>query len=132
MEKVLNSSWLCKMPIDKIFVPSPHNNLASDGDLAAFFIANGTAASVCVVEDDGDSGLRDAGLPLLVHELLQVAGADLLQVGDAQHEADGIQDVGFAGSIQTRYGIEEGVKARHHRPRRVRLEALKRDLLNVH
>jgi len=51
---------------------------------------------VCVVEDDGDGRLVDVGLSLLVDELLERLRADAGQVGDAHHEAEGVQDVGLA------------------------------------
>ena len=52
---------------------------------------------VSVVECDGDGGLGDASLAVLVDELLQVGGSHMAQVGDAQQETDGVQDVAFTG-----------------------------------
>ena len=59
-------------------------------------------------------------------------GTRLRQVGDAQHEADGVQDVGLAGAVEPGDGIEKGVEARHHRALGVALEAVHHNLLNVH
>ena len=58
--------------------------------------------------------------------------ACLREIGDAQHKADGVQDVGLAAAIEPRNGIEEWVKVWHIHARCVGLEALKGDLLNVH
>lgn len=61
-----------------------------------------------------------------------MGGADLLQVGDAEDEADGVEDVGLAGAVEAGDGVEVGVEAGHHRPRRVRLESLQTHLLHEH
>jgi len=55
--------------------PGPH--LARDGDLVMLLVPDGAASLVGIVEHDGHAGLRDARLPLLVHQLLQVARAHL-------------------------------------------------------
>ena len=52
---------------------------------------------VSVVECDGDGGLGHARLSILVYELLQVGRPHVAQVGDAQQETDGVQDVAFTG-----------------------------------
>ena len=51
---------------------------------------------VSVVKCDGDGGLRDSRLAVLVDELLEVGGPHVAQVGDAKEEADRIQDVTLA------------------------------------
>lgn len=107
-------------------------NLARDGDLGRVLVAERGAGAVGVVEDDGDSSLRDAGLTLLVNQLLERGGAHLAQIGDAEHEADGVEDVGLAGAVETGNGVEQRVEPRHHRPSRVRLKALQAYLLDVH
>jgi hypothetical protein len=56
----------------------------------------------------------------------------LLQVGDAHDEANAVQDIGLAGAIVARDGVEARVEAAHRRPRRVRLEAFQTYLLYVH
>lgn len=58
-----------------------------------------TAGAIGIVEDDGDGGLGNSGLALLVDELLEIGCSDLLQIGDAQHEADGVEDVGLARPV---------------------------------
>ena len=55
--------------------------------------------------------------------------ADLAEVGDAEDEADGVEDVALAAAVEAGDGIEEGVKARHHRALLVRLEAVDNHLL---
>jgi hypothetical protein len=101
-------------------------------------------------------------LSLLVYELGKVAGADLSQVRDSEDEADRVQDVGLAGSIESCDGVEvrvesveERVLARskvreelylskrrtrrcdgflpfNHRALRIGLEAVDDDLFDVH
>lgn len=132
VEKSLHPGRLCKMAIYKVFVPSTNYNLARDGDLRRVLVAERGAGAVGVVEDDGDGGLGDAGLALLVDELLERGGAHGAEVGDAEHEADGVEDVGLAGAVEPGDGVEQRVESRHHRPPRVRLEALQADLLDVH
>ena len=51
---------------------------------------------VSIVKCDGDGGLRHSRLAVLVDELLEVGGPHVAQVGDAQEEADRIQDVTLA------------------------------------
>ncbi len=106
--------------------------LTGDGYFRAVFIANGAAAAIVVGEDNGDSGLGDTRLALLVHQLLEIGDAHLLQVGDAHDEANAVQDVGLARAIVTCDGVEARVEAAHRRPRRVRLEAFQTYLLYVH
>jgi hypothetical protein len=107
-------------------------NLARDGDLGRVLVAERGAGAVGVVEDDGDGCLGDSGLALLVDELLERGGAHLAQIGDAEHEADGVEDVGLAGAVEASDGVEQRVEPRHHRPPRIRLEALQAYLLDVH
>lgn len=87
------------MAIDKVFVSPTNYNLARDSDFGRVLVAERGTGAVGVVEDDGDGGLGDAGLALLVDELLERGGAHLAEVGDAEHEADGVEDVGLAGTI---------------------------------
>jgi len=96
------------------------------------FVSERASGAVGVVEDDGDGGLGDAGLALLVYEFLEVGSPDLLQVGDAEDEADGIEDVGLAGTVQAGDGVEERVKARNHGAGRVGLEPFQANLLDIH
>ncbi len=56
----------------------------------------------------------------------------LRQVLDAQHEADGVQDVGLAAAIEPGDGVEGLVKIRELHALRVGLEALDRDFRYVH
>lgn len=54
------------------------------------------------------------------------------QVGDAQQEADGVQDVGLAAAIQAGDGVEQRVEPVDLRPLRVGLEPIEYDRLDVH
>lgn len=107
-------------------------NLSCYCDLGVSFVSERASGAVGVVEDDGDGGLGDAGLALLVYEFLEVGSPDLLQVGDAEDEADGIEDVGLAGTVQAGDGVEERVKARNHGAGRVGFEPFQTNLLDVH
>ena len=62
----------------------------------------------------------------------QARTADLAEVGDAEHEADGVEDVGLSAPVQAGHGVELGVPAGDDRPVRVRLEAIEDDLGDVH
>ncbi|KAB2621767.1 structural maintenance of chromosomes protein 2-1 [Pyrus ussuriensis x Pyrus communis] len=79
-------------------------------------VSEGTTGAVKIVEDYGDGGLGYSALALPVDELLEVGGANLLQIGNSQDKADGVEDVGLARSVQTRYGVEKCVEPEHHRP----------------
>ena len=58
--------------------------------------------------------------------------ADLLQIGNAQHKANGVKNVELAGTIQAGDGIEVGIEARDDRASGVGFEALQADVLYVH
>jgi len=107
-------------------------NLARDSDLGRVLVAERGAGAVGVVEDNGDGSLGDPGLALLVDELLERGGAHLAEICDAEHEADGVEDVGLAGAVKPGDGVEQRVEPRHHRPPCVRLEPLEGYLLDVH
>eukprot|EP00850_Spirogloea_muscicola_P019585 SM000194S04821 [mRNA] locus=s194:96066:101852:+ [translate_table: standard] len=107
-------------------------HLSRDNDLPTVLVANGAADTIGIVEGDGDSSLGHAGLTLLVHQLLQRLGSHVLKVRNAEVEADGVEDVGFARAIEACDGIEVGVEARDRRAARIRLEAVDADFLEVH
>ena len=107
-------------------------NLSCYCDLGVSFVSERASGAVGVVEDDGDGGLGDAGLALLVYEFLEVGSPDLLQVGDSEDEADGVQDVRLAGTVQAGDGVEERVEARNHGAGRVGFEPFQTNLLDVH
>ena len=56
----------------------------------------------------------------------------LRKVGDAQHEADGVENVGLAAAVEASDGVELGVEARDLRARSVRLEAVQHNPFDVH
>ena len=56
----------------------------------------------------------------------------LCQVVDAEHEADGVQDVTLARSVQTRDGVELRVEARHDCLLCITLKSIDNNLLNIH
>ena len=96
------------------------------------FVSGRRRRRVLVVEDHGHGGLGDPGLALLVDELLQRVGAHGREVADAEHEADGVEDVGLARAVEARDGVEEAVEAVDVDAGGVRLEAVDVDGLDVH
>lgn len=54
------------------------------------------------------------------------------EVGDAHEEADGVEDVAFAGSVEPSDGVEGRVPSVDLRPVPVRLEAVDHHRLDVH
>lgn len=54
------------------------------------------------------------------------------EISDTEYEAYGIEDVGLSRAIETSNGIEVRIKIRNHSSRRVGLESLQADLLDVH
>ncbi len=106
--------------------------LSLNGDLVMLLVAQRTVPLVRVVEHDRDRGPGDARLPVLVHELLEVVRPHVAQVGDAEQEADRVQDVGLARPVEAGDGVEAGVEAADLGPRAVRLEAVDDHLLDEH
>lgn len=107
-------------------------HLTSDSNLVMLLITDGAARFVSIREHNRHSGLSYSGLPLLVHQLLQISHSDLLQVGNSHNETDRVQDIGFPRAIVPRNGIEHRVEVCHRRPRRVRLKPLQTYLFDVH
>ena len=69
-EEVLDPVVLDVAPIDEVFVFASDDDLPGDGDLVEVLVAQGRLLLVSIVESDGDSGLGDARLTVLVHQLL--------------------------------------------------------------
>ena len=66
MEQVgLLTGW-CIAAVNEILAPTAKEDLASDGHLGALLVPDGTCCFILVVENDGDTGLVDAGLALFV------------------------------------------------------------------
>ena len=97
-EEVLHPVVLDIAPVDQVLVLSSDDHLPGDGNLVEVLVAQGRLLFVPVVECYGDGGFGDAGLAILVDKLLEVGGPDMTQVGDAEEEADGVQDVTLSGS----------------------------------
>lgn len=98
-------------PINQIFTLAPDQNLPRHIDLLALLVSHGTGGFVLVVEYDGDGCLVNARLALFVHEFGEVASANLGEVLDSQDEADGVEDIGFAGAVEACDGVEVRVKS---------------------
>lgn len=95
-------------------------------------IAKGASAPIRIIENNGDGGLGNTRLSLLVDKFLKIGSPDLLQISDAQYEADRVKDVGLPRAIEPRDSVEEWVETRNHSPRRIRLETFQTYLLYVH
>ena len=77
MEEVGHLSGGSVPAVDEILAPSAEEDLTGNGHLGTLLVSDGTGGLILVVEDDGNAGLVDAGLALLVDELRKVAGTDL-------------------------------------------------------
>lgn len=95
-------------------------------------VAKRATAPIRIIENNGNGGLGNTRLALFVDKFLEIGSPDLLQIGDAQYEADGVENVGLSGAIEASDSVEEWVETRNHSPRRVRLETLQAYLLYVH
>ena len=95
-EEILHPIVLDVAAVDEVLVLAPDDDLPGDGDLVVVLVPQRRLLLVAVVEGDGDGGLRDARLAILVDQLLEVGGSHVTQVGDAQEEADRIQNVTLA------------------------------------
>ena len=69
-EEVLDPVVLDVAPIDEVFVFASDDDLPCDGDLVEVLVAQGRLLLVSIVESDGDSGLGDARLTVLVDQFL--------------------------------------------------------------
>lgn len=96
------------------------------------FISKRTSIPIGVIEHNRHRSLGNSGLTLLIHELLKVSSTNLLQVRDTEDEANGIENVRFAGTVQPSDGVEEGVEARNDGSGRVGFEPFQANLLDVH
>mmetsp|Transcript_26556 Transcript_26556/g.47063 ORF Transcript_26556/g.47063 Transcript_26556/m.47063 type:complete len:265 (+) Transcript_26556:3148-3942(+) len=132
MEKVLDLILLNVVRVEEVAVAPADDDLPCDRDLVVHLIPDRTAGLVLVVEDYGHAGLCHSSLALLVHELRQVADANLSEIGDAENKANGVQDVGLATAIQASDCIELLVKRPNIGSCGVGFEAISDELLDVH
>ena len=63
---MIHSLFLGRMSIDKVLVAPPDDNLTGDGDVFLVLIASGALGWIVVVKGDGNAGIGDASLTLLV------------------------------------------------------------------
>jgi hypothetical protein len=131
LEQVLDRMLLRAMSVYEVLRGSAQDNLPSDGYLGIFFEANRRFGLVFVVKHDRDGGLRDTCLASFVDEVLasrselisrhtywvaqrtnlKVLSSDRAHVRDAENEANGIENVGFARAVQAGDRIETFVPA---------------------
>ena len=97
--------------IDQVLALPPNEHLTRHIDLLELLIPHGARGLVLIIKHNGDAGLVNPRLALLVDELGEIPRANLGQVGDAQDEADGVEDVGFTRPIEARDGIEVRIEA---------------------
>lgn len=92
----------------------PPTHLAGDGDLLEVLETVGAGSGVTVVEDNGDAGLGNPRLALLVDELLQVAHPDMAEVREAQHKTNRVQNVRLAAPVEPGDRVEGWVEIANH------------------
>ena len=95
-EEILNPVVLDVATVDEVLVLAADDDLPGDGHLIVVLVSERRLLLVSVVEGDGDCGLGDASLAVLVDQFLQVGCSYVAQVGDTEEEADGIQNVAFS------------------------------------
>lgn len=132
LKHVLNGLERGLVAVDEVLADAAHGDLARDGELGHVLKGHRGLGAVRVVEDDRDTGLGDAGLAALVDQVLEVARAHGRQVGDAEDEADGVQDIGLAAAVEPRDGVEAWVEAADVCADGVRLEPIDDQLLYTH
>ena len=105
-EEILNPVVLDVATVDEVLVLAADDDLPGDGHLIVVLVSERRLLLVSVVEGDGDCGLGDASLAVLVDQFLQVGCSDVAQVGDTEEEADGIQNVAFSWPARDNYRSE--------------------------
>ena len=88
-------------------------NRTSDNNSVQVGIAWRRLCFVSIVKFDGDCGLSDSRVALLVDKLLQLFSTHVSQLGNSQNEANGIQNVRFSTAVKASDSIEfliEGYK----------------------
>jgi hypothetical protein len=74
-----------------------------------------TGRFVLVVENDRNGGFVYSSLSLFVDELGKISGAYLGQVRYTEHEANGVENVGFTRPVQAGNGVEVRIETIVHR-----------------
>ena len=95
-EEILHPIVLDVAAVDEVLILAPDDDLPGDGDLVVVLVPQRRLLLVAVVEGDGDGGLRDARLTILVDQLLQIGRPDVAQVGNTEEETDSVQDITFS------------------------------------
>ena len=99
-----------RLPVDVVFRLRVLDGARHD-NLVEVSVAGRRLRLVAIVEFDGDGGLGDSRVTLLVDKFLQLFSSHVRQLGDTQHEAEGIQDIRLPTAIQTGDRIEFLVKS---------------------
>ena len=81
-----------RLPIDVVFRLRVFDGARHD-NLVEVSVPGRGLRLVAIVEFDGDGGLSDSRVTLLVDKFLQLFSSHVRQLGDTQHEAEGIQDI---------------------------------------
>lgn len=92
---------LCARSVDEVLARPSEYDLSGDTDLCKVLVVHGRFGFVGIVEYDSNACFGDSRLPALVDEILKVLRSNCRHVGDSEHEADRVEDVGFPGSIET-------------------------------
>lgn len=96
------------------------------------FISKRTTTPFRIIKHDRNSSLSDSRLSLLIHKFLKIGSTNLLQVGNSKHETNRIEDVRFAGTVQTSDGVEESIEAGNNCSGSVGFETFQANFLDVH
>lgn len=107
-------------------------HLTRHGNLVTVLEARKRALLILIVKNNGDAGLLNTGLAVLVDEVLGIVDAQLGIVLVTEHEADRVNDVRLARTVQACDSRKILVESRKHRSARVRLEAVYDKLLDEH
>ena len=128
-----NTSTTVRKPkIYKMAIKCTKTHLPCYRNFWTILIAERTPTPIRIIEHHRHGGLSNPSLALLIDQLLEIGSQSLPQIGNAQHKADGVKNVGLAGTIKAGDGIEVGIEARDDRASGVGFEALQADLFYVH
>ena len=116
----------------KTKVSAKPTDMSCHRDFRTILVSKGTPTPIRIIEHHRHGCLGNPSLALLVDQLLEIRSTHLLQIGNAQHEANGVENVGLAGTIKAGDGIEVGIESRDYRTSGVGFEALQADLFYVH
>ena len=132
LKQILHGLLRRLVAIDQVLGCATHRHLTRHGNGGIVFKRDGRALLVTVIENDRHRRFRDASLSALVDQVLHIRRPHRAQVGQTQHEANGIQDIALATSIEPSDGIETRIESPNMRAHGVTFEPVDDELLNAH